>query len=159
MPVPYNFGDIATGIFDDEFDADTGYATVGSISGWLEANVGLLNTRIYSSYSGSGDFVTPTGNFKFEEEAIFKQLYLKNFYVKKVRSVLRGIDNSVDFISLREGDSMITRTNKNEIAKTYKSLSNDAEANLKDLISQYNLYNAKPLQVAGSDGSFSGVSY
>ena len=98
MAVPYKFGDIATGIFVDEFDSDTGYATVVSISGWLEANVGLLNTRIYSSFSGSGNFIMETGSFKFEEEAIYKQLYLRHFYTKKTRSVLRGIDSSVDFI-------------------------------------------------------------
>lgn len=156
MPVPYRFSDIATGIFDDEFDSDTGYANVTSISGWLTNNLGLLNTRIYTCFSGSGDYIQNTGRFKFEEEAIYKQLYLTSYYKKKTRSVLLGID-TIDFVSLKEGDSQIQRHNKGEIAKTYRGLANDAENQVDKLVTQYNLYGAKPLQVAGEDGSISGA--
>tara|TARA_R110000824_G_scaffold8412_1_gene38108 strand:- start:869 stop:1345 length:477 start_codon:yes stop_codon:yes gene_type:complete len=157
MALPYKFGDIATGIFDDEFDGDTGYATVTNISGWLAANLGILNTRLYSCFSGSGEYIQGTGGFKFEEEAIYKQLYLTNFYNKKARATLRGIDSSVDFIRLKEGDAEIVRTNKNEIAKTYKGLANDYKRHTDGLVTQYNLYAAAPVQVAGEDGSLSGV--
>ena len=120
----YLVSTIATGIYNDEFDSDTGYATLSSISGWLANNVGLLNTILYRAFSGSGSateypddtVLMPSGNFRFEEADIYKQVYLNNYYTKKARAVLKGIDSSVDFISLREGDSMITRTNKNEIA-------------------------------------------
>jgi hypothetical protein len=98
-------------------------------------------------------FVHPTGYFKQEERAIYKQMYLYEFYTKKTRQVLRGIDSSVDFITLREGDTMITRTNKNEIAKTYRSLANDAKAEMEKLVAAYNIYMASPKQVAGEDGS------
>jgi hypothetical protein len=153
---PYFVSTIATGIFRDEFDSDTGYQTISSISGWLENNVGLLNTQLYTSFSGSGTTdgdtaLQGTGNFRFEEADIYKQLYLVEYYKKKTRSVLKGIDSSVDFISLRDGDSMITRTNKNEIAKTYRGLANDAEERLQTLVAKYNIYGAAPLQVAGTD--------
>jgi len=74
MPLPYNIGDIATGVFDDEFDSDTGYATVASISGWLEANVGLLNTRLYTTFSGSGNLIQDTGAFSLR-----KRLYINKY--------------------------------------------------------------------------------
>lgn len=155
---PYFVSTVATGIFRDEFDSDTGYASLSSISGWLENNVGLLNTQLYTAFSGSGTTdgdtaIQATGEFKYEESDVFKQLYLVNYYKKKTRAVLRNIDSSVDFITLRDGDSVITRTNKNEIAKTYRGLANDAEARLEMLIAKYNIYGSPPLQVAGLDAA------
>ena len=127
---------LANSVFVNEFDSDTDMATLSQISGWFENNIGELNTLIFTSFSGSG---------------IYKKLYLKHFYQKKARNVLKGIDSSVDFISLREGDSMITRTNKNEIAKTYRGMAKDAEEDLEKAVYAYNYYNAVPRQVAGGD--------
>ena len=155
---PYFVSTISTGIYQDEFDSNTGYQTQAQISGWLANNVGLLNTQLYTSFSGSGTTdgdtaIQGTGAFRFEESDIFKQLYLVNYYKKKTRAVLKNIDSSVDFISLRDGDSVITRTNKNEIAKTYRGLANDAETHLEMLIAKYNIFGAAPLQVAGTDAA------
>jgi len=166
---PYLVSTIATGIFNDEFDSDTGFATLASISGWLANNVGLLNTTLYTAYSGSGaasndaqypgdTIISPSGNFRFEESDIYKQIYLTNYYTKKARAVLKGIDSSVDFISLKEGDSVITRTNKNEIAKTYRGFAKDAQENLDNLVAKYNIYQAEPVQVAGTDAPESPAS-
>jgi len=47
--------------------------------------------------------------------------------------------------------------NKNEIAKTYKSMAKDSAEELKMLINQYHQFEAVPRQVAGEDGSLSGV--
>ena len=91
---PYLVSTIATGIYNDEFDSETGYSTLVSISGWLANNVGLLNTQLYTSYSGSGVSVSdtqypndtvlaPSGNFRFEEADIYKQIYLTNYYTQK----------------------------------------------------------------------------
>jgi len=158
---PYLISTIATGIFNDEFDSDTGFATIESISGWLANNVGLLNTTLYTAFSGSGSAVEypddtviqPSGIFRFEEADIYKQVYLTNYYTKKARSVLKGIDSSVDFLTLKEGDSTITRTNKNEIAKTYRGFAKDAQERLDNLVGKYNIYAAEPVQVAGTDAS------
>ena len=157
---PYLVSTLATGIYNDEFDSDTGFATLSSISGWLANNVGLLNTTLYTSYSGSGGATTdttlqPSGNFRFEEGDIYKQLYLTNYYTKKARTILKGIGSSVDFITLREGDSTITRTNKNEVAKTYRGFAKDAQERLELLVAKYNIYDATPVQVAGTDASIS----
>jgi len=155
---PYFVSTISTGIFRDEFDSNTGYQPISAISGWLENNVGLLNTQLYTTFSGSGTAdgdtaIQSTGTFRYEESDIFKQLYLVNYYKKKTRAVLKNIDSSVDFISLRDGDAVITRTNKNEIAKTYRGLANDAETHLEMLIGKYNIFGAAPRQVAGTDAA------
>jgi hypothetical protein len=149
--------DLADTVFVNEFDSDTNMATVLRISGWFENNIGELNTLLFTSFSGSGDpghphqaFV-PLGSFGFEESGIYKKLYLKHFYQKKARNVLKGIDSSVDFITLREGDSMITRTNKNEIAKVYRGLAKDASEELEKVVYAYNFYQARPRQVVGSE--------
>jgi hypothetical protein len=144
--VAYSVHDLADEIFGNEFEYDSGYAQFYYISGWLANNVGMLNTKIYSQFS---------------VEAIYKQMYLYEFYTKKTRQVLRGVDSSVDFVTLREGDTMITRTNKNELAKTYRGLANDARDEMEKLVTSYNIYRSAPVQVAGEDGSpiFTGSGY
>jgi len=160
--ISYSVHNLADEIFGNEFDYDSGYAQFYFISGWLANNIGQLNNRLFTSYEVSGAYFAPTGSFKQEERAIYKQMYLYEFYTKKTRQILRGVDSEVDFISLREGDSMITRTNKNELAKTYRGLANDANAELEKLITSYNMYQAAPVQVAGEDGDVyfpSGILY
>jgi|TARA_R110000824_G_scaffold107299_4_gene253497 predicted NUDIX family phosphoesterase len=152
-----DFEILANTVFVNEFDSDTDMATLSQISGWFENNIGELNTVLFTSFSGSGVDSTdevrivPSGAFSTEESGIFKQLYLKHFYRKKARNVLKAIDSSADFITLREGDSVITRTNKNEIAKTYRGFAKDAEEELQNLVYAYNFYQAKPRQVAGNE--------
>ena len=159
--VAYSVHDLADEIFANEFEYDSGYAQFYYISGWLANNVGLLNTKIYSQYSVQNSNFEPTGLFQQEERSIYKQMYLYEFYTKKTRQVLRGVDSSVDFVTLREGDTMITRTNKNELAKTYRGLATDAREEMERLVSSYNIYQAAPVQVAGEDGSpiFTGSGY
>ena len=159
--VNYSVHDLADEIFGNEFDYDSGYAQFYYISGWLGNNIGLLNTKLFTNFSVDESNFIPTGEFKQEERSIYKQMYLYEFYTKKTRQVLRGIDSSVDFITLREGDTMITRTNKNELAKTYRGLANDAREEMERLVTAYNIYQAAPVQVAGEDGSpiFTGSGY
>ena len=147
----YNkIGTLASGIYYTEFDNLTGASQISgeiqSISGWLQENIGLLNSLINTSFSGENP------DWLLEEPNIYSQVYLANFYKKKSRDTLRGIDESADFITLREGDTVITRTNKNEIAKTYLSLAKEAEDTIKNLVYKYNVYNSSPIQVAGRDG-------
>lgn len=151
--VSYSVHNLADEIFANEFEYDSGYADFYYISGWLANNVGILNNRIFTNFEVSGSNFTPTGSFKQEERSIYKQIYLHEFYTKKTRQVLRGVDSQVDFVSLREGDSVITRTNKNELAKTYRGLANDAKEESEKLIASYNAYQAEPVQVAGEDGT------
>ena len=155
-------GDFATNIWETEFGDETGVAhknaEVSSISGWIQANFGLLNNYIYTSFSGSyaGD-VYPKGSFKLEEQNIYKQVYLNHYYKKAGRNVLRGIDGTlnsdVDWVRLKEGDTIIQRPKRSETAKMYLDLAKEAAEELKELTYRYNSYQAAPRQVAGVDGS------
>ena len=147
-----NVGGIATEIWDWEFGDETGVAhrvaEIQSISGWLETNVGQLNTLLYTSF-GSGE------NFQQEEESIFAQLYLKDYYTKQARNTLRNISTaSSDWVRLQEGDTSIVRSNRNEVAKTFRLLAQDATEKIKELVYSYNSYQASPRQVAGTDGGY-----
>jgi hypothetical protein len=142
---------LATGIFVHEFDSDTNVASYNSILGWLNENLGLLNTLINTNFEGIDAVLLN------EEQAIYKQIYLHNYYAKQARNVLRGIMGSGgnagdNILSVKDGDNAITFTNKNEVSKVYKTMAEDCKKMLDDLVAKYNLYGAKPLQVGGYDG-------
>lgn len=138
------FGEIANDIFVTEFDSDTGAASVSSISGWMEANLGTLNNYIYTDFTGSDP------DLGIEEKSILSQLYLHSYYKKMSRSVLKGSATAENgLLSISEGDTSIKFSNKNELGKTYRGLSNDAWANFQDLIHSYNMYKSSSRQVAG----------
>lgn len=134
-------GEIATNILNNEFDGDTGVIAVSSISGWLDANVGTLNTLINQDFTTGEDFGQ-------EEETIFSKLYLHSYYTKQSRNALRGIiTNSSNLLSVAEGDSRVSFVNKNEVSKVYKGLSTDAWNELQRLAHKYNMYQSPPSQV------------
>lgn len=147
-----NIGDIATRIYDNEFDDAPSQLErefkIESISGWIEANVGQFNNLTYQSYD-TGDM------FPQEEENILTQLYLKDHYNKQARSVLNGAaTGSLDWTRLTEGDTTIVRSNRIDIVRGYRNLAAEASDQLKDLVYSYNSYHAMPRQNAGIDGGF-----
>jgi hypothetical protein len=149
---------LSLSIFQTEFDGDTGIMPRSYISGWLSENIGSLNTLLNTSYSGIDS------NIDLEAQAIYKELYLANYYRKQSRNALRGIIDSSngqsDVLSLRDGDSSVTFTNKNEVAKVYKSMADESQNRLNKLTHQYNIYQSKPLQVGGIEGQiFTGLTY
>lgn len=133
--------ELATEIFETEFDSDSDVVTEVKIEAWLEANLGKLNILLESCYEGSDPV------WSGEEPDIYKLMYLKDFYTKKAAKTLRGIDGGIDFITVKEGDTVITKTNKNEVAKTYRGLAKDAGDELEDLVDKYRRYNSQPVDV------------
>jgi|GEM_PF-5944228 len=122
---------------------------VSLIANWLEGHIGELNNLIFTSFSGYNP-----ENFNLEEQSILRELYLSEYNRKSHRRVLRGIDGSdgnPDFQVIREGDSMIQRSNKNTTAKSYHDAYLASQDRVKDLVFAYNLYSAKPSQVYGKD--------
>jgi hypothetical protein len=141
---------LATKIFQTEFDGDTGTVPRSYIEAWLGANLGLLNTRINTSYSGVD---APLDQ---ESQAIYKEMYMSNYYRKQSRNALKGLvgnTNGSDILSLRDGNSSVTFTNKNEVSKVYKSLAQDSEIKIDKLAHQYNMYQSEPLQLGGIDNN------
>tara|TARA_R110000822_G_scaffold110654_6_gene241008 strand:+ start:35193 stop:35660 length:468 start_codon:yes stop_codon:yes gene_type:complete len=126
---------------------------ISNTSGWLGTNLGQLNSLLYTCYTGENP------DLGSEESSIFAQLYLKSYYTTKSLRVLRNIDNDADWIRVTEGDTTLVRTNKNEVAKSYRGLSKDADEMCKSLLSSYHSYLAMPSQVAGTDSGTGIIAY
>jgi hypothetical protein len=163
VPGGYNgtiLGTLATKIYDEEIGFHTSGSAriteIGLLANWLEGHLGELNNLIYTQFSG----YDPEG-FNLEEQAIIRELYLSEYNRKAHRRVLRGIDGSdgsPDFQVIREGDSMIQKSNKNVTAKSYREAYLDSQERVKTLVYAYNLYGARPNQVSGGDAPVSGES-
>lgn len=143
------FGTLATSIVENEFDHLTGATQTGEIdyvSGWLEANIGKLEIVTNESFTGEDPALEE------DEKSIYYQLYMVHYNTKKARDVLRGSDSeSVDWTRLEEGDTVIVRTNKIDVAREYKAAAASAKEVLDDLITKYNIYKASPKQNCVSD--------
>lgn len=142
---------LATKIFQTEFEGDSEVVPRSYIEAWLESNLGLLNTRINTSYSG----ISP--ELDLESSAIYKEMYMAHYYRKQSRNALKGLvgnSNGSDILSLKDGNSSVTFTNKNEVAKVYKSLSEECESKIDKLAHQYNMYQSEPLQLGGLENEF-----
>ena len=144
-----SIGKLAVDIYDQEFGfeeyGEARNTEVGLISGWLEGHLGELNNLIYTNFSGTNPI-----NFNLEEQAILREMYIAEYNRKANRKVLRGIDGSsgeADFQVIREGDSMIQKSNKNITAKIYHDAYVHSQERIKDMVSSYNIYGAKPNQV------------
>ena len=162
------FGELGYTIWDIEFgDHSSALERERNallISGYLEANLGQLNTLINTdfTYNASGDMIEPA--LQQEEKAIFTQLYLKDYLQKQSRNILRNasstspITDNQDWSELREGDSYIKRSvaspaSKNTSAKLLQELAKEANEILTKMIHSYNMYGSVPTQVAGKDAA------
>ena len=151
--MPNVLEDLASGIVVTEFDSDTGIATVAAVSGWLNENLGQVNTYLYTDFFGD-EATGSYGAIDVEAQSVLKELYLSNYYNKQARNALRGIaDSSVsgdNILSLRDG----------EVSKVYRGLASDCMDRVTQLAAQYNIYQAQPRQLGGIDSSgVGGVSY
>lgn len=156
---------LAQVIFDTEIqdiyeEGDSSMPTVNSIKAWLETNIGTLNILIDKNFEfdGATESFSPTLNI--EEQNIFTQIYLQNFFKKLSLKSLRSISYTgggdsepqvSDWTELREGDSMIKRVaslaspqQKIQTSQTYKNLYTQAELKLRDLVYKYNLSRSLP---------------
>lgn len=144
-----------------ELDYPTDY-TAARISGWFldYANLGQLNNLIGTNYTSSvlldsnekitGYSINPviSGN----ELGIYKMLFNYNYYFHMARSVAVSATRvGQDWVSMQEGDSKITRVNKNEISKNLRALANDAKDTLDKSVKMYLKYGAVPMQIVGDD--------
>ena len=178
-------GQIAEYIWDSELDDGTIatpeviQAEKQKIADILAVNIGQLNVYLNSEFSvadeetdipagtngwingGKTRIVTP--ELLQEETLILIQMYLRDYYRKKSRTVLNStVSTDVDaatgsvseWTELREGDSVIKRVatvaspaQKTAASKSFENLSAVAGAELNELIQRYNLYLSKPRQV------------
>ncbi len=138
------------------------------INAWIldNANLGKLNNLIGTCFSGvayTNDCGNVTGYgiepaMRNDQLGIYKMLFDYEYFKGEARNMAKSsatIGN--DWTNLREGDSSITKINKNEISKNFRALSRDAKEDLDKAVKLYLKYNAVPDQVVGDDTE--GVSY
>ena len=147
--------DIADEVFRELGEPTT--LSIPAISFWLRANVGQLNNYIHTEYSISSSdleivFVdaATTTEIGEEEKAILKKMYFIHFYDQKLRTHMTTMDTDT-VLSVRDGDSSVTKINRNEIARSISAVKNQEYHELMRMIQAYTGTKAKPSQVAGDD--------
>jgi hypothetical protein len=129
---------------------------IAGVAFWLRTNIGDLNILINKKYyidditqevaipADSGDV------FGDIEKSVFKMLYVMHYYERLFRNAL-GAASTDSTIEIDQNGFRAKRVNKNELAKTYSDLRKQIADELQVLTKNYNLNEARPLQVAGDD--------
>lgn len=152
--MPNTFATIATGIFDTEFGGETGIATVSQISGWLSANIGQLNVKLHTNFTGEASDMDESAG------SIYSLMYMKSFNERAARNALRGVQTAGgNILSIGDNDNRITFINTKELAKTYQDSARDLSAEIDNLAYNYNLYGSSPRLVAGWETTISGSGW
>ena len=129
--------------------------SIASIAFWLRTNIGDLNITINKAYTINEttlEIEVPEGETEFgtTEKSIFKMLFSIHYYERLLRNAL-GAASTDSTIEISQNGFTARKVNKNELAKTYAELRKQINAELIELTKNYNLNEARPLQVAGDD--------
>ena len=141
----------------DEVFRELGEPTILSIpaiSFWLRANIGQLNNYIHTEFlvnTSDLEIKTSAGvEIGEEEKAVLKKMYFIHFYDQKLRTHMTTLDTDT-VISVRDGDSSVTKINRNEITRSIAAIKNQEYDELNQMIQAYNSQKGYPRQVAGDD--------
>jgi hypothetical protein len=135
--------------------------SISRLAAWFldDANIGKLNNLIGTIFTNQ-KVGSDCGTFGYlldpvpsnDQLAIYKMLFDYEYYKNEARANAKSSASvGGDWINLREGDSSISRVNKNEISKTFRALAQDAKEDLDKAVKFYLKYNAVPDKVAGDD--------
>lgn len=102
--------------------------SVGYVSGWLTdgSSLGDLNNRLNTSFSITGGGIA--GDFGDEEASIYSMMYKAEYYEGQARNVLAA--GGLNWVSLSEGDSKVTRANPVDMSKAFLGLHNEIQSSL-----------------------------
>lgn len=133
--MPFDFAPISTGIWYDVGQPTS--LTPDAIQSRLETNffVGKLNNLLDLCFSFGVSGISPEADFGSEEQNVYIEIYKNNYYAQKVMENLGA--GSLGFTTIREGDTTLTKVSPTEIAKTYQTLKNNSDENLKNLVNSY----------------------
>jgi len=128
--------------------------SIASVAYWLRTNIGDLNITINKEYTINEttlEIEVPEDDiFGVTEKSIFKMLFGIHYYERLLRNAL-GAASTDSTIEIDQNGFRAKRVNKNELAKTYAELRKQISQELDILTKNYNLNEARPLQVAGDD--------
>jgi len=128
--------------------------SIASVAYWLRTNIGDLNVLINKKYfinETTLEISVPEGDsFGTTEKSIFKMIFSMHYYERLFRNAL-GAASVDSVVSVTDDGSTVVKINKNEIAKNYAQLRKQIVDELNMLTKNYNLNEAKPIQVVGDD--------
>lgn len=146
--MPNAFYTLARDVFTTEFSSQTGLASLSQISGWFSANLGQLNTKLHTNFSGDAS------DMDFSAGAIFSLMYLRDFNQRAARNALRGVLTAGgNVLSIQDNDNRISFINTKEVAKEYQTAAKDLTAEIDKLSYNYCLHGASPRQVVELDAT------
>ena len=134
-----NVADIADEIFRELGEPED--VSIPSISFWLTSNIGKLNNLIDTAYVIEDEEISPA--IADDEKAIYKLLYIISYYSRQVNKNLGAAAYST-ILEVKEGNRTVRRANKNDIAKTYRSLVSDYNEDLMAQVLNYKMNRADP---------------
>ena len=160
MNCTYSFSQFINSVYDD-LGNPASYPP-SRLSGWFldSSNAGKLNNLIGSHISGvcfQNSFGVITGYGLLPEPSsdqysIYKMIFDCEYFKNEARNAASSaMTVGNDWTTLKEGDSTITKINKNEISKNFRGLAQDCKAGLDKAVKMYLKYNSVPDQVVGDD--------
>jgi len=129
---------------------------IAGVAFWLRTNIGDLNILINKKFyidDDTQEVAIPENSgdvFGDIEKSVFKMLYVMHYYERLFRNAL-GAASTDSTLEISQNGFMARKINKNELAKTYAQLRKQIADELQVLTKNYNLNEARPLQVAGDD--------
>ncbi len=146
--------DIANDIYLNEIDQDT-ETSIAAICQYLRGSIGYLNSLIFKNY-----YIDPITleiinaddgqEIGVDEVAIYKKLYLINYYDRLVKKFLGA--SGIDTIrTINQDGIIVTLSDKNQIAQTYRNIKKDTQLDLQQLMNGYKFKRSTPAQVESDD--------
>lgn len=141
--------DVAQEIYEEYAEGSS--FSLPIITNWLRSNLGKFNTLICASYSIDETTLEISPELSLIDKDIFKLTY-KIFYADRKINENLGATQYDNVTEMSSDGATVRFVNKNEIAKTWRGVKNDYEAELKRLIDDYKLNNTSPVAINGTDG-------
>jgi len=130
--------------------------SVPAISYWLRNNIGILNNKLNKDIVINDTTLELDPNLGEAEKSVYKKIYECYFYDLKVKQTLNSINND-SVLEVTDGGGTVRKINRNETSKIYLDAKKTALTELTMMVSDYNINDVGPLQIAGDDtvvGSF-----
>ncbi len=139
---------LATEVYEELSSPDD--ISPSSVTTWLATNLGQLNSLLLTSYDLTDDSSEITPELGVDEKAIFKKIYIINYYSRQIRSNLGAA--AYTLTSVEEDGFKVVKANRNEIAKTFMSLKRAEMDELQKFLLGYKSKRGGPLAVHSNEG-------
>lgn len=130
--------------------------SVAAISFWVRANIGALNSLLFSNFTIDQttyeivDADDNTTEININAVAILKKMYMVYRYSVVIRSKLTVTDSDA-VIEVQEGEFKVRKVDRAQMIRTVSAEKKQEEEELRFLISAYRSKISNPKQVVGDD--------